>query len=84
MCLSGDNNRIQEVVNVNLIPSLVMMLNSGVNAVIVPALRTLGNIVSGNDAQTQAVIDAEVLPSLVNLLSHSKKNVRKEVDMLQF
>lgn len=60
-----------------MIPSLVAMLGSNITTV-VPALRTLGNIVSGNDAQTQAVVAANVLPALVPLLSHSKKNIRKE------
>ena len=74
----GDNNRIQEVVNLNLIPSFVKMLNSDITQIIVPALRTLGNIVSGSDSQTQTVVEANVLPALVTLLSHSKKNIRKE------
>jgi hypothetical protein len=102
----GDNGRIQEVVNLGVIPSLVKvinhilfiyyhripqykriltssffdkkMLNSGVTQIIVPSLRCLGNIVSGNEQQTQAVIDANVLTNLVTLLSHSKKNIRKE------
>lgn len=74
----GDNERIQEVVNVNLIPSFLKMLTSGVNSIVIPALRTLGNIVSGSDSQTQAVVDAGVLPALVGLLTHNKKNIRKE------
>jgi hypothetical protein len=54
------------------------MLTSGTNQIVVPALRTLGNIVSGDDNQTQAVIDANVLPALTALLVNSKKNIRKE------
>jgi importin subunit alpha-6/7 len=54
------------------------MLSCGVNQIVVPALRTLGNIVSGDDSQTQAVVDANVLPALTGLLANSKKNIRKE------
>lgn len=54
------------------------MLESNVNQIIVPALRTLGNIVSGDDNQTQAVINANALPALTALLANSKKNIRKE------
>jgi hypothetical protein len=44
-----------------------------------PALRTLGNIVTGKDTETQAVINAGVLPQLRNLMmSATKENVRKE------
>ena len=74
----GDNARIQHVVNQGVISSLVSMLGCGKATVIVPSLRTLGNIVSGSDAQTQAVVEANVLPALVALLPHSKKNIRKE------
>lgn len=75
----GDNNHIQEVIDLNVVPALDKILNSGVQKLIVPALRTLGNIVSGSDNQTQIVVDANILPSLVTLLSCSnKKNIRKE------
>ncbi len=43
-----------------------------------PALRTLGNIVSGNDNQTQVTLDAGILPPLTRLLHHPKKIIRKE------
>jgi importin subunit alpha-1 len=74
----GDNSRIQSVVDLGVIPTLLAMLQSTKNQFIVPALRTLGNIVSGNDKQTQAVIDALVIPALLPLLQHAKKNIRKE------
>ena len=43
-----------------------------------PALRTIGNIVTGDDLQTQAVLSATVLPCLLALLSNPKKGLRKE------
>lgn len=47
-------------------------------AVQTPALRSAGNIVTGDDAQTQVVISAGVLPALLSLLSSSKEGIRKE------
>lgn len=44
----------------------------------IPALRTAGNIVTGDDKQTQAVLDAGILNHLLPLLSDSKKTLRKE------
>ena len=44
----------------------------------VPALRCIGNIVSGSDTQTQVVIDADVLAVLPELLRHTKPSVQKE------
>jgi importin subunit alpha-6/7 len=43
-----------------------------------PALRSVGNIVTGDDAQTQVVISSGVLASLGNLLSSPKEGIRKE------
>ena len=43
-----------------------------------PALRTVGNIVTGNDLQTQFIINNNALPCLLALLSSPKKGIRKE------
>ena len=43
-----------------------------------PALRTAGNIVTGDDNQTQQVINAGALPRLLALLNSPKKGIRKE------
>ena len=44
-----------------------------------PALRTVGNIVTGDDMQTQIIINCGALPCLLNLLTTShKKSITKE------
>lgn len=43
-----------------------------------PALRSIGNIVSGSDLQTQAAVDAGVLNILPQLMRHPKASVQKE------
>lgn len=43
-----------------------------------PALRTIGNIVTGNEQQTQAVIDRNALAALLEMLSSPRKSIRKE------
>lgn len=72
------NDKIQAVCSTGCIPRLVQLLTSQKVKVITPALRTLGNIVTGNDSQTQAVLQAGALIPFVNLLASSAKNVRKE------
>ena len=48
-------------------------------SVLVPALRTVGNIVTGDDMQTQIIINCGALPCLLNLLTTShKKSIKKE------
>ncbi|PWZ16238.1 hypothetical protein Zm00014a_024426 [Zea mays] len=48
-------------------------------SVLIPALRTVGNIVTGDDMQTQCVIDNQALPCLLNLLTtNHKKSIKKE------
>lgn len=43
-----------------------------------PALRTVGNIVTGDDIQTQIIINCNALPFLLSMLSSMKKGIRKE------
>eukprot|EP01039_Chlorochromonas_danica_P012472 gene12472-14274_t len=42
------------------------------------ALRTVGNILSGNEGQTQRMIDAGVIPALSELLEMDRKAIRRE------
>jgi len=54
-----------------------MLLHSSFS-VQTPALRTVGNVVTGDDSQTQIIINVSVLPCLLSLLSSPKKGIRKE------
>ena len=47
-------------------------------AVQTPALRTVGNIVTGDDLQTQIIINFNALSCLNSLLNSQKKGIRKE------
>jgi len=60
-------------------PRLVELLTHPSASVLIPALRTVGNIVTGDDLQTQCVIDHQALPCLLNLLTtNHKKSIKKE------
>lgn len=75
----GINDRIESVVAQGVIPNLIHLLGSGRPELIIPSLRTLGNIVTGSDSQTQAVLDADgALSGIIQVIGHPKKNIRKE------
>ncbi|XKL68853.1 hypothetical protein PGB90_006622 [Kerria lacca] len=74
----GTNEKIQAVVDQNVIPRLVELLGSSTTTVVTPALRVIGNIVTGNDEQTDAVVEADALPKIQQLLHSTKNNLVKE------
>ncbi|KAL8540950.1 hypothetical protein ACS0TY_002281 [Phlomoides rotata] len=75
----GTNDKIQAVIDANVCQRLVELLLHPSPTVLVPALRTVGNIVTGDDSQTQFVIDKQVLPCLQQLLTQNhKKSIKKE------
>lgn len=73
-----DNIKIQAVIDAGCVPHLVRLLDLEAPGVIVPALRSVGNIVTGSDTQTDAVIAAGGLPRMAKLLQHSKASIVKE------
>merc|ERR1719419_80702 len=72
------NEKISAVIQSGAVPRLVQLLEHETNTVKHPALRTIGNIVTGDDNQTQVVINHTALPRLLVLLSNVKKAIRKE------
>ncbi|KAH0914894.1 hypothetical protein HID58_029340 [Brassica napus] len=75
----GINEKIQSVIQAGVVPRLVELLEHPSPSVLIPALRTIGNIVTGDDAQTQCVISHGALLSLLSLLTHNhKKSIKKE------
>jgi len=69
---------ISAVIQAGVCRRLVELLQHSSPLVQTPALRAVGNIVTGDDAQTQVIITSGALPFLGQLLSHAKKAIRKE------
>uniref|UniRef100_A0A2N9JAL8 Importin subunit alpha n=1 Tax=Fagus sylvatica TaxID=28930 RepID=A0A2N9JAL8_FAGSY len=74
----GTNDKIQAVIEAGVCPRLVDLLLHPSPTVLIPALRTVGNIVTGDDGQTQAVIEANIILPLVHLLQHAEFDIKKE------
>lgn len=74
----GTNEKIQAVVDQNIVPRLVELLGHQASTIVTPALRVIGNIVTGNDEQTDAVIQANALPKLRVLLHSPRTALVKE------
>jgi len=74
----GPNYKIQAVIQAALPPQLVNLMKNSSPKVHIPALRAVGNIVTGDESQTQFVLNCDPLPVLGELLNSSNKGVRKE------
>jgi hypothetical protein len=75
---SADNARIQAVLDAGVAPLLVSLLRNPHTCVQVPALRALGNVVTGDDRQTQTILNCQPLPVLLKMLETGKKTIKKE------
>ncbi|RFU30762.1 hypothetical protein B7463_g5583, partial [Scytalidium lignicola] len=74
----GANDKIQAVIEAGIPRRLVELLTHASTSVQTPALRSVGNIVTGDDVQTQVIINCGALPALLSLLSSGKDGIRKE------
>ncbi|XP_052298494.1 importin subunit alpha-1a-like [Citrus sinensis] len=77
--LSGDrnNDKIQAVIEAGVCPRLVELLGHPSPSVLTPALRTVGNIVTGDDFQTQCIINHGAVPYLLDMLVHNHEEIIK-------
>ncbi|KAG9677376.1 ARM repeat-containing protein, partial [Aureobasidium melanogenum] len=62
----GSNDKIQAVIEANIPRRLVELLMHASTSVQTPALRSVGNIVTGDDVQTQVIINCGALPALLS------------------
>lgn len=74
----GKDKRQRAVVEHNVSHRLVTLLGSNELHYLLPSLRVVGNLLSGENDTTQVVIDAGVIPALKKLLYHEKHSIRKE------
>jgi importin subunit alpha-6/7 len=74
----GSNDKIQAVIEAGIPRRLVELLMHASTSVQTPALRSVGNIVTGDDVQTQIIINQGALPALLYLLGSNKDGIRKE------
>ncbi len=74
----GPNERIQVVLESGVVRRVVELLLHNSFSIQTPALRIVGNFVTGDDVQTQYVLSAGLLPCVHAMLSSPKKGIRKE------
>jgi hypothetical protein len=72
----GSSQQIGQVIGTGCVGKLVNMLQDP--ALVQPALRALGNIVTGTDDQTEIVLQCNCLDPMVALCDNPKKVIRKE------
>jgi importin subunit alpha-1 len=72
------DGRSEVVMRAGVLPRIVQLLDHTEFTVLTPALRCIGNIVTGDEQQTQEVVDLNALAYLAKLLVSSKHAIRKE------
>ncbi len=75
----GDEATVQAFVDTpGVLTRCVALMEHAESTIVTPALRIMGNVISGSDRQTQAAVEAGALRAIAPLLSHSKKTLRRE------
>merc|ERR1711879_246193 len=75
-----DDRKIAKVLEAGVCQAAVRLLNHQTSSVQTPALRVIGNIVTGDEIQTQVAISCGCLPALKHMLDHHpKKSIKREV-----
>ena len=75
----SDDNKIQAVLESGVAKRLVDLLLHWSVSVQIPALRSVGQLVSGTNIQTETVINAGCLKALAHLFTSPKATLRKDV-----
>ncbi|KNC75539.1 hypothetical protein SARC_11938, partial [Sphaeroforma arctica JP610] len=74
----GAGDHIEEVLVSGVSLKLVELMMHPLVSVVVPCLRTIGNITTGTHTETQVVINAGCVPVLLHVLSSTEAKLRKE------
>lgn len=67
-----------KILECGALEAIVDLLASPHSNIVLPAVRALGNFVTGEDTETQTVIESGVLTHLQGLLDHEDPAIRKE------
>lgn len=74
----GNEATVQSVLDSGIAARCVALMGHPEITVVTPALRIVGNIISGSDVQTTAALTAGALSALVPLLGHSRRTIKRE------
>jgi len=74
----GTNQIIQQVIDCGIAKRIIELMCHDFHTIQTPALRSVGNIVTGDDLQTQTMINYGVLGALKQLLKSPKPSIVKE------
>lgn len=74
----GPNHYIQAVIDAEVVPRVVQLLRHESAGVHTPALRSVGNLVTGDDLQTDMVLNNDPFGAVMQLMASPKMKIRKE------
>lgn len=61
----------------NIIPRVISFVDDDYLSIVVPSIRIIGNVSTGNAVQTDELLKYDVLTPLEKVLQHHKKVVRR-------
>jgi hypothetical protein len=74
----GENEKIQNIIDLGVVPDIINCTNKKTVNVATPALRCVGNMLTGTDIQTDFLLKYHVITYLLNQLNSNRRVFRKE------
>ncbi|KAJ6247018.1 importin subunit alpha [Anaeramoeba flamelloides] len=66
------------ILDSNILPTIVSHLSSGINRIILPSLKIIGNMLLGTNEQDNLIINTKLLETLKELLTSENMLIRKD------
>jgi len=76
--ISNDEKRVDILVHMGVLPSLVKQLDNTLSIILLPTLKIIGDMICASDKQADIILSYDLMPICLRLLNHEDVLVRRD------